>query len=1161
MSSFVHLHVHSCFSFLDGTSTPDDLVEAAVEQGMDAIAITDTNGLYGSVRLWNAARERGIKPIFGTELTFPDVGPVVLLAKDRTGWTGLCRIVSAAQLAGQKEHPRPALAMLEADSAGLFALSANEDRAALERLRGIFGSSLVVELVDGLGRDDQARCDRLVALAGELGLRAVVTNDVRYARPGGRRLHDVLRCIDAGLTIDEARDRLPTNGERWLKGETALRDRFASGRTDAASFDEAFANARRIADECDVDLDLGHQRLPGFPVPDGETAFSFLYDLCQRGAREKYGRITPAVSRQLAHELDVIEHAKLAEFFLINWDIVRFCKEERIPAQGRGSAADSIVAYVLDITKVDPIAHDLLFERFLTEDTKTMPDIDIDIASNDREEVLQYVYAKYGEKYAAMVATLVTYRARLASREVAKALGFRPEVVDRMSRAIDHWHVDPRVTFHDHPGRHRGERGSGFAGPSELDKSGADSREARPKAEPTAIEQDTVETLAELFNDVERERFPLFREITLAIADLPRHLSIHNGGMLITAAPLVDVVPIERATMPGRNVVQMDKRDVEDLGLVKMDLLGLRTLSLIKDAVATIEERHGARLELGSLPLDDPAVYDLICEVDTIGLFQVESRAQAQALPRVRPRTFADIVVEVAIIRPGPLQGNAVNPYIRRRQGREPVTYPHPALEPALKETLGVILFQEQILKVAMAIAGFTPAEGDKLRRAMSRARSSEDMEKLRGPFVRGALARDVDDATANAIFGQIAAFAEFGFCKSHAAAFALTAYHTAHLKLYYPAEFYVALLNNQPMGFYSPAVIAGDAKRHGIRILPVDVNISFAKAVVEESKEEKEDGDQVGARRGDVAAGEGDLARGLRPGPGPTKGHEGQGTGRGEQALSETPSPPAGASPRRAPISPLARALVQDLSRTIARHRICRTHHVRLGFSYVKHVGDDEADAIVTERERGGPYRSFDDLARRVPLKEEALRSLALVGAFDGFGEPRRELLWRARDAHRASPVFARPVLPLPANEAPRLPGLSDAELAALDYRLTGVPTGPQVMAFYRSALAERGILRSIDLGAVAHGTRVRVAGAIVVKQNPETAKGHVFLSLEDEVGIANVVIRPPTYRTAKGVIDASSAVVVEGVLQSVDGVVSVLARTVEPVDLFVRPAAREWQ
>ena len=1073
---FAHLHVHSCFSFLDGTSTPEELVDAAIEQGMDALAITDTNGLYGTVRLWNAAREKGIKPIFGLEMSFPEVGPLVLLARDRAGWTSLCRITSAAQLAGKKEQPRPAQAMLEADHAGLFALSASEERGALERLRAIFGDALYVEISDALGREDQERCDRLAELAGGLGLGIVVTNDVRYARPEGRRLHDLMRCIALGLTIDEAGERLAGNGERWLKGEDALRDRLAR-------FEEGFQSARAIADACDVDLDLGgggtharsaHQRLPGFPVPEGHTAFSFLYDLCQEGARQKYGRITPAVSRQLAHELDVIERTRLAEFFLINWDIVRFCKERGIPAQGRGSAADSIVAYVLDITKVDPIAHDLLFERFLTEDAKTMPDIDIDIATNDREEVIQYVYGKYGEKYSAMVCNLVTYRARLASREVAKALGFRPAVIDRMSRAIDHRAVDPRVTFHDHPGDHPHHGGAGLEKPQPL--------------------ADTVETLAGAFNDLERERFPLFRELTLAIADLPRHLSIHNGGMLITAAPLVDVVPVERASMPGRNVVQFDKRDVEDLGLVKMDLLGLRTLSLIKDAVAMIAERHGERLDLGTLALDDPAVYDLICEVDTIGLFQVESRAQAQALPRVLPRTFADIVVEVAIIRPGPLQGNAVNPYIRRRQGREPVTYAHPALEPALRETLGVIIFQEQILKVAMAIAGFSAAEGDRLRRAMSRARSAEDMERLRGPFVAGALARGVGEATAHGIFGQIAGFAEFGFCKSHAAAFALTAYHTAHLKLYYPAEFYVALLNNQPMGFYSPAVIAGDAKRHGIRILPVDVNLSSTQAQVE--------------------AAAGDLPDG-----------------------------------------------VEDLSQAIARHRKCREHHVRLGLGYVKHVGYDEAEAIAAERARGGAFGSFDDLARRVPLKEEALRSLALVGAFDALGEPRRALLWRARDAHRASPSYLRPTLPLPTTAAPALPALSAAELTALDYRITGVPTGPQVMSFYREGLRRRGVLRSIDLAGCEHGRLVQVAGAIVVKQHPETAKGHVFLSLEDEAGIANVIVRPATYRSVKSVIDSSAAVVVGGVLQKVDGVLSVLARSVEPVDLFVRPAAREWQ
>src|SRR5438128_2378773 len=901
MAGWVELHAHSNYSFLDGASEVDDLADAAVEQGLDALALTDTNGLYGAVRFANAAKDRGLRPIFGAELQLLDLGHLVLIARDRQGWTSLCRTISAAQLAGEKTKPKATFALVSENAAGLFVLTGcahgavpravragdlDGARETLARLSSVFGERLYVELSDHLDPDGPALCDTLASLAGEMGLGCVVTNNVHYARPEGRRLHDVLRCIDLGVTLDRAGNKLKPNGEYWLKGEVMLRERL--GR-----FDEAFRNARAIADACVLDLlydtnmpraeasFVGKDRLPGFPVPEGHTAFSFLYALCGEGAKVKYPRITRDVAKQLAHELDVIDRCGLAEFFLINWDIVRFCKEHHIPAQGRGSAADSIVAYVLDITKVDPIQHDLLFERFLTEDSRTMPDIDLDIATNDREEVIQYVYKKYGERYAAMVCNVVTYRARSASREVAKALGFRLETIDRMAKSIDQYHVDPRgiPTSAQHPAYHHTDRASEHGW-------------EEPRAMP-----DTVADLVEVFNEKERARFPLFRELTLAIADFPRHLSIHNGGMLITALPLVDTVPIERATMPDRNVVQFDKRDVEDLGLVKMDLLGLRTLSLVKDAVADIDTRHGELLELGSLPLDDPAVYDLICEVDTIGLFQVESRAQAQALPRVRPRNFADIVVEVAIIRPGPLQGNMVNPYIRRRQGREPVQYAHPLLEPILKETLGVILFQEQILRVAIAAAGFSPSAADMLRRAMSRARSAADMEKLREPFVSGARAKGVDDVTANEIFRQIAAFAEFGFCKSHAAAFALTAYHTAHLKLYYPAEFYVGLLNNQPMGFYSPAVIAGDAKRHGVAMLPVDVNASFAKAVCE-------------------AAGSSVLAIAASSSDRDTR--------------SDDSEPRSDTRPRDLSSSS---ARPRDFSKTIAAHRKCHTHDVRLGF------------------------------------------------------------------------------------------------------------------------------------------------------------------------------------------------------------------------------------
>ncbi len=999
------------------------------------------------MRFWNYAQERGLHAIVGTELRLEDGDHLVLLAQDNSGWTSLCRLLSRGQLAGEKAAPRFTRELLRDHAEGLVCLSGcargivartmragdrDAARRHLLRLCEIFGERLYVELEHHLTPDDDSVADALGALADDLGLPVVATNNVHYARPEGRELHDVLRCIDLGTTLAEAGHALKPNGEYRLKSGSELAPLFARR-------PDALANALALARSCAVDLRFRYQRLPGFEVPQGHTAFFYLYALCHEGLRQKYHPVTPAAARQLQRELDVIERTKLAEFFLINWDIVRFCKEKGIPAQGRGSAANSIVAYVLDITKVDPIVHDLLFERFLTEDATTMPDIDLDIATNDREDVIQYVYAKYGADYAAMVCNVVTYRARSATREVAKALGYPPEAVDRLAKLVD---------VHE--------------------------------------AYDVPASLAGVVGD---ERFAHLRDLVVRIAGFPRHLSIHNGGMLITAAPLIDTVPVERATMPGRVVCQFDKRDVEDLGLIKMDLLGLRTLSLVKDARAMLVQRHGTEVDLDHLPLDDEAVYDLLCEVDTIGVFQVESRAQAQALPRVRPRTFADIVVEVAIIRPGPLQGNAVNPYINRRQGREPVTYLHPALEPILKETLGVILFQEQILKVAMAIAGFSPSQADRLRRAMSRARSSADMERLREPFLEGALAHGVGREVAEQVFHQIAGFADFGFCKSHAAAFALVAYQTAWLKLYYPAEFFVALLNNQPMGFYSPAVVAGDAKRHGIAILPVDVSRSVEQACVEDG------------RAGD------DRTQG-----------------------------------------------------TLARARVCRTHHVRLGFGSVDSLGEAEAKALVVEREQNGPYRSFEDTARRVSLKAEALRNLALVGAFDQFGEPRRSLLWRARDAHRLSPGFARASLPIPPGEAPALPPLTERDRAALDYRITGIPTGQQAMRFYREELDRRGALRSGDLARRRHGERVRIAGAVVVKQRPATAKGHVFLSLEDEDGLANVILRPKTYERFKMILAENDALVVEGVLQRQDGVVSILAERLTGIELFVRIETHMW-
>ncbi|MDQ3855861.1 MAG: DNA polymerase III subunit alpha, partial [Chloroflexota bacterium] len=560
----------------------------------------------------------------------------------------------------------------------------------------------------------------------------------------------------------------------------------------------AVTNAGEIAASCGVDLSFSQHRHPRFPLPQGHTERTYLHKLCLDGALQRYGSLRTDVQQGLRHELEVISKLGLENFFLVVWDIMRYAREHGIPAQGRGSAADSIVAYVLGITRVDPIRHNLLFERFLNEEREGMPDIDIDVSTNHREELIQYVYDKYGQEHTAMVATLITYRARSAVRDVGKALGFPSDVLDATAKTLDAYsHVD----------RLRAEL------PPQLPPLGSEPSPLAPQPSP----------------------WSQLLEMCEAIEGFPRHLSIHVGGMIITEGPLVDVVPLEHATAPGRVVTQYDKDDLEDLGLIKIDLLGLRTLSLVSDVLDEIEAHTGSRPDLDRLPEDDRGVYDMLCQADCIGVFQVESRAQSQTLPKMLPRKLDDLVVEIAIIRPGPLQGNMVHPYLRRRQGLEPVEYLHPSLEPILGETLGVCIFQEQVIRIATDVAGFRPGEADLFRRAMGSHRSRDEMERIRERFVAGATTHaGMDLPAAQELFRQLAGFASFGFCKSHAAAFARTTYETAWIKLHYPAALYTALLNNQPMGFYSPEVIIGDARRHGVRTLRVDINHSRARCRVE---------------------------------------------------------------------------------------------------------------------------------------------------------------------------------------------------------------------------------------------------------------------------------------------------------------------------------------
>jgi len=795
---YAELHCHSYYSFLEAASAPEALVRQAAELGLPALALTDHNGLYGMVKFHQAAQRAGLHAIIGAEVTLDGGGRLILLAEDRQGYTHLSRLLSKAQLDHQKGSPAIAREALAPFSPGLIALAAGprgelaqhllagrprDAEAALAAFQELFGRDrFYVELQHHLEPADDWLCAELAALAHSRRAPLIAANNVHYATRAERALQDVLVAIKHRTTLDASQALRRINGEYALQDAAAMQARLAE-------YPEALASTVEVAQRCQVSLDFKGSRFPGFPVPPGETPFSYLYQLCQDGVRRRYRPITSEVSHRLQRELEVIEKTGLAEFFLINWDIMQFAAAHGIPGQGRGSAADSIVAYLLGITRVDPVEHNLLFERFLHEEMTTTPDIDIDFSTAHREQIIQYVYEKYGPERTGMVCNVVTFQPRSAIRQVGKALGFPEDLLDRLAKSVDRWGLES------------------------------------PAALAEAAGQEIVA------GSLPWEQFFTLVE---QIQGVPRHLSIHVGGMLVTGEPLIDIVPVERATMPGRVVVQFNKDDVEDLGLIKMDMLGLRTLSVVAETLDQVQVLTGVRPDLDALDLKDPRVYDLCCQPDTIGVFQVESRAQMQTLPRARPRAFGDLIVEVAIIRPGPIQGNAVSPYLKRRSGQEPVRYLHPALEPILNETLGVILFQEQILRIAMEVAGFTAAESDRFRRAINRHRSRLEMESLRESFLAGTRRRQIPAPVGEELFRAVAAFAEFGFCKSHAAAFARTCYETAWLKLTYPAAFYVGLLNNQPMGFYAPHVLVEDAKRHGIAILPVDVNRSRVRCHVE---------------------------------------------------------------------------------------------------------------------------------------------------------------------------------------------------------------------------------------------------------------------------------------------------------------------------------------
>jgi error-prone DNA polymerase len=867
------LHCHSYFSLLDGASAPEALVAEAARLGISALALTDHHSLAGAVRFWVAARQAGIHPILGAEVALggDGGGHLTLLAETQEGYANLCQLLTAAHLQEDESDGWPGKRppfldweSLARHHQGLLILTGcRQGVVADPLLRGKpeAAAAAAGQLLDIFGRDrlwlelqhhhlpeDDWLVRGLLALSRRLRLPTVATGNVHYATQEYSRLRDCLIAISHNQTLTEARraGHLPFNSSYHLSSPQAVAERFHE-------HPEAVLATVEIASRCQASLDFADRRLPHFTATGGLSEFEYLYRLCHQNFTWRYPHLSPQVLKQLAHELDVIERAGLAGYFLIVWDIVRFAREQGIRCQGRGSAANSLVAYLLGITSIDPLQHNLLFERFLSDDNHTMPDIDLDFAADRREEVIQYVYHQYGREYTAMVCNVVTYQARSALRDIAKTLNFPPPVIDRLAKSLDTHscqeaaaqllgQVDglPQTTDDRQPTIDDGRKTTDDRLLTTDNRllTTDDRPQTADDGQQTTDDPNHPVTLSPCHPVTLSPLHPLHLLATLLtqIDGCPRHLSIHTGGMLITALPITQVVPLERATMPGRIVCQWDKESVEDAGLVKIDLLGLRTLGMISEALQWITYQGTDLPDLDALPLDDPNIYHALQLGDTIGVFQVESRAQQQMLPRLKPQRFEDIIVEVAIVRPGPIQGGAVHPYLRRRAGQEAVSYAHPSLEPVLQETLGVLLFQEQAIRVAVAAAGFSPSQADQLRRAMSRSRSAEAMAEMQRLFLTRAQANGLDEETARAIFGQLEGFAGFGFCKSHAASFAFIAYQTLYLKRYHPAAFYCALLNQQPMGFYSPEVIIGDARRHGVDLLPPQINRSEWKYTLEQT-------------------------------------------------------------------------------------------------------------------------------------------------------------------------------------------------------------------------------------------------------------------------------------------------------------------------------------
>jgi error-prone DNA polymerase len=1090
---FTHLHVHSDYSFLDGASNLDALLAQCARLEMPTLAVTDHDNLCLAVRFLKAAKAADLKPILGAEITLTGGHHLTLLAQNRTGYANLCQLLTHAHLTNERGKPQTSKSALAAHHDGLIALSGcwrgevpsrilrrefARAKEAAEWYREAFGRDSFYLELQHTYRPGDCRLNRYLSqLAEAIGVQTVATNNVHYATKPEFKVQDILTCIRTLTKLDEPHAERKINGELYLKSPAEMAELFAQ-------YQQALANTTEIADRCERYELRGEGYIPEYPLPVGETAAGYLRKLTYLGAKARYGKVTDRIRERLDYELRIVDQLGFSNYFLVVWDAAHFARRKGIRYAGRGSAADSAVAYCLYITMVDAFTRNLRFERFINPArAHALPDIDLDFDARYRDDVTEYVVQKYGKEHVATVCTFNCYHARSAIRDVGKALNFPNAEIDRFAKLMP-WIEANQI------------------------------RDALPK-------------YPELRDSrIPERKFHLLLDLCHAIAEHPRHLGTHLGGIVISRVPLSHLSPLQTAAK-GVTIIQFDKDDVEELRLIKLDLLCLRMLGAVEDSVKSINSgqqsavsdqrpanRQSAICNLQSailltqlpdhpvaskpfsydaIPLADRPTYDLLNTGETVGIFQLESPAQRALQSRLKADNIEDIVASVALIRPGPIQGNMVDPFLARRKGAEPISYLHPELESILEKTYGVVLFQEQVIEIAIKIAGFTPGEADDLRRVMTHHRSHRQMKEIGENFIRKAVARGIPKEVADTVFSYIQGYAGYGFCEAHAAAFGDTAYKTAYLLRHHPAHFYAALLSNQPMGFYSPHTIINEARLCGIAVLPPDVNRSEKAFTV----------------ISDLRFGISDLGD-----PPPATRHP--------SSAPQLPSYPVTQSPQQA---------------------------IRVGLAQVRGMSDAALDRLLAAREER-PFVSLTDFAARARLPRDLTENFILCGAFDALDPNRKKLLWELADVQpEKNDGEARLDLETtPQSWLPELEDFNDVQRFCYEWDLLGFSPHKHPMEFCRERMKLLGVKTAAEIKRTPAGKSVRAAGVLIRPHRPPTRSGRtvVFFSLEDETGLLDITVFENIYQQFGKLIFSESALLVDGRLTNRDGSLSVTAQKI---------------